>query len=83
MPAPLHLEAAGVSFPMVVAGEGPPILFVHGAWADLRIWCGLWKQISERHKFLAITQRHFGRRGLAKHKTLFACRTYGRFDRRA
>ena len=61
MPAPLHLEAAGVSFPMVVAGEGPPILFVHGAWADLRIWCGLWKQISERHKFLAITQRHFGR----------------------
>ncbi len=61
MPAPLHLEAAGVSFPMVVAGEGPPILFVHGAWADLRIWCGFWKQISERHKFLAITQRHFGR----------------------
>ena len=63
MPGPFRLEAADASFPLVAAGSGPPILFVHGAWADLRIWCGLWEQIAERHEFLAITQRHFGRNG--------------------
>jgi pimeloyl-ACP methyl ester carboxylesterase len=61
MPAPLRLEAAGASFPLVAAGTGYPILFVHGAWADLRIWSGLWEQIASRHEFLAVTQRHFGR----------------------
>jgi len=60
MPAPFYLTAADANFPVVAAGTGPPILFVHGAWADLRIWCGLWERIAERHEFLAITQRHFG-----------------------
>jgi pimeloyl-ACP methyl ester carboxylesterase len=60
MPAPLCLELADASFPTVSAGEGPPILFLHGAWADLRIWYGLWKQVAQSHRFLAITQRHFG-----------------------
>ena len=45
---------------MVSSGEGALVLFLHGAWADLRIWCGLWEEISERHNFGAITQRHFG-----------------------
>ena len=60
MPNPVRLAAADTNFPLVAAGSGSPILFVHGAWADLRIWCGLWEQIAEKHEFLAITQRHFG-----------------------
>ena len=60
MPDSKFIEASGTSFPFVEAGSGTPLLFVHGAWADLRIWCGLWEEIARNHKFLAITQRHFG-----------------------
>lgn len=60
MPAPHPMDVKGTDFPLVVAGNGEPILFVHGAWADHRIWCGLWKPISRHAKFLAYTQRHFG-----------------------
>ncbi len=60
MPRPFYLEVEDASFPLVAASAGPPILFVPGAWVDLRIWCGLWEQIAHRHEFLAITQRHFG-----------------------
>ncbi|WP_193747953.1 MULTISPECIES: alpha/beta fold hydrolase [unclassified Leisingera] len=60
MPAPLAFAVKEISFPMVVEGSGSPVLFVHGAWADHRIWCGLWKPVSRRAKFMAYTQRHFG-----------------------
>ena len=60
MPEPIHFEASGTCFPFSKAGLGAPILFVHGAWADLRIWCGLWERVVENYQFLAITQRHFG-----------------------
>lgn len=60
MPEPTLLDAAGTSFPLVKAGAGAPILFVHGAWADLRIWCGVWQQVARTYEFLAVTQRHFG-----------------------
>lgn len=60
MPEPAFLEAAGTSFPLVKAGNGAPILFVHGAWADLRIWCGVWQRVASTYEFLAVTQRHFG-----------------------
>jgi len=60
MPAPHRLDVAGASFPIVAAGSGPAILFVHGSWADLRIWCGIWQRIARRCRFIAFTQRHFG-----------------------
>lgn len=60
MPDLKFVEALDTSFPFVEAGSGSPVLFVHGAWADLRIWCGLWEEIARHHQFLAITQRHFG-----------------------
>jgi pimeloyl-ACP methyl ester carboxylesterase len=60
MPEPKRLEAAGRSHPMVSTGSGSPVLFVHGGWADLRVWCGLWREISTAHEFMAVTQRHFG-----------------------
>ena len=60
MPDSKFVEASNSKFPFVEVGSGTPILFVHGAWADLRIWCGLWEEIAENHQFLAITLRHFG-----------------------
>ena len=60
MPEPTFLEAAGTKFPLVKAGAGTPILFVHGGWTDLRIWCRVWQQVARTYEFLADTQRHFG-----------------------
>ncbi|CUK01943.1 haloalkane dehalogenase [Ruegeria denitrificans] len=60
MPAPRSFVVNGTRFPLVAVGLGAPILFVHGAWADHRIWCGFWQPVSQKAKFLAITQRHFG-----------------------
>jgi len=60
MPYSKFIEVLDTSFPFVEAGSGSPVLFIHGAWADLRIWCGLWEAIAKHHQFLAITQRHFG-----------------------
>lgn len=59
MPEPKRLDAAGRSYPLVLVGSGSTVLFVHGGWADLRIWCGLWREISASHEFMAFTQRHF------------------------
>jgi pimeloyl-ACP methyl ester carboxylesterase len=60
MPAPRMMEAAGAIFPMVTAGGGEPILFVHGAVSDYRKWDGLWEDVAARHRFMAYTQRWFG-----------------------
>ena len=60
MPAPRMIEAAGAFFPLVTAGEGEPLLFVHGAVGDYRKWDGLWKDIADGHRFMAVTQRWFG-----------------------
>jgi pimeloyl-ACP methyl ester carboxylesterase len=60
MPAPRPLEAAGAAFPMVTAGEGAPVLFVHGALGDYRKWDVLWQDVAAGHRFIAYTQRWFG-----------------------
>ncbi len=59
-PAVEHVEAAGTQFPVVQSGEGEPVLFVHGAYADHRAWEPLRAEVAESHRFIAYTQRHFG-----------------------
>lgn len=60
MPEPRMIEANGAEFPMVTAGAGTPVLFVHGALGDYRKWDKLWRDVAERHRFLAYTQRWHG-----------------------
>ena len=60
MPAPAMVEAAGARFPVVTAGEGEPVLFVHGSLADYRLWAGLWDDVAGDHRIVAYTQRWFG-----------------------
>ncbi len=55
-----HVDAAGASFPYVTAGAGEPVLFVHGAFSDHRIWEPMREAVAGDHRFLAYTQRHFG-----------------------
>ena len=54
MPAPATVEAAGAEFPYVTAGEGEPVLFVHGSVADYRIWAGLWDDVARDHRVVAL-----------------------------
>lgn len=59
-PAVKQVEAADASFPVVDVGEGEPILFVHGAFADHRAWEPVQDTVAEGHRFIAYTQREFG-----------------------
>lgn len=60
MPATGTLTVGDADFPFVSAGNGDPVLFVNGSWADLRGWCELWHDIAINHRFMAYTHRHFG-----------------------
>jgi pimeloyl-ACP methyl ester carboxylesterase len=55
-----HIEAAGARFPYVQAGEGEPVVFVHGAFADYRAWEPLREDVAGSYRFIAYTQRQFG-----------------------
>jgi pimeloyl-ACP methyl ester carboxylesterase len=60
--APLIQEAQvdGVRLPYVEHGSGEPIVLVHGAFSDLRIWELLREGIASKYRFIAFTQRYFG-----------------------
>ena len=60
MPSAETLVVGDVAFPFVAAGQGEPVLFVNGSWADLRGWCELWQEVATGHRFTAYTHRHFG-----------------------
>jgi pimeloyl-ACP methyl ester carboxylesterase len=55
-----QVEAAGAQFPYVQAGDGEPVLFVHGAFADYRAWEPVREAVAADHRFIAYTQRGFG-----------------------
>lgn len=59
--AEASIEAAGATFPAIVAGSGAPVVFVHGMLADDRVWAGLTEAaVAEGRRFVAYTQRGFG-----------------------
>lgn len=43
------------------AGEGPPVLFVHGFSLDSRMWQDQWLPFAERHRVIRVDMRGFGR----------------------
>jgi len=50
----------GEIFKYFDVGEGQPILFLHGALGDLRIWQGHCEALSARYRCIGYTQRYFG-----------------------
>jgi pimeloyl-ACP methyl ester carboxylesterase len=55
-----QMQANGVSLSYIDEGTGQPVVFVHGAFSDLRVWEPQRQAISEKHRFIAYTQRYFG-----------------------
>lgn len=55
-----QVEVAGAQFPYAEAGQGEPVLFVHGAFADHRAWEPIREEVAQNFRFIAYTQREFG-----------------------
>lgn len=50
----------GAELPYVSAGEGTPVVFVHGAISDHRVWLPVKDAIAAERRFVAYDQRYFG-----------------------
>ncbi len=59
-PLAKEVEVNGVRLQYVEHGSGEPIVFVHGAFSDLRVWEPIREEIAKRYRFIAFTQRYFG-----------------------
>ena len=60
-PATKEINVNGMTMTYVEEGSGQPIVFVHGAVSDLRAWEPIREAISAKYRFIAPTQRYFGR----------------------
>ena len=59
-PSAKEVEVNGVRLSYVEQGSGEPIVFVHGAFSDLRVWEPIREEIAKRYRFIAYTQQYFG-----------------------
>ena len=55
-----QMQVDGISLSYIDTGKGKPVVFIHGAFSDLRVWEPQRQAISEKHRFIAYTQRYFG-----------------------
>jgi pimeloyl-ACP methyl ester carboxylesterase len=59
-PSIREIEVNGMRLSYVDEGSGEPIVFVHGAFSDLRVWEPIREEVAKRYRFIAYTQRYFG-----------------------
>src|SRR3954464_14480050 len=57
MPA---LEVAGAQLNYRVAGDGPPLVLVHGSATDLTTWDGVVGDLAREHRVIAYDRRGYG-----------------------
>jgi len=50
----------GVDLTYLDQGTGAPVVFVHGAFSDLRFWEPQRQAVAKQYRFIALTQRYFG-----------------------
>jgi len=55
-----QMNINGVSLSYIEQGKGAPVIFVHGAFSDYRVWEPQREAIADRFRFIAFTQRYFG-----------------------
>jgi pimeloyl-ACP methyl ester carboxylesterase len=69
------IQVNGLNHYYELIGEGPPLVFIHGAFADARIWEPQWKHFSTKHRVLRYDLRGHGRTG-ASDLTRYTMETY-------
>jgi pimeloyl-ACP methyl ester carboxylesterase len=57
---PGQIEVNGIPMSYVDDGRGEPVVFVHGAAGDLRVWEPIREAVADRYRFVATTLRYFG-----------------------
>lgn len=60
MPVNKKMTVNGTTLSYVEQGQGVPVVFVHGAFSDLRAWEPQREAVANRYRFVAYTQRSFG-----------------------
>ncbi len=55
-----QLRVNGVDLAYIDQGTGAPVVFVHGAWMDLRYWEPQRQAIATQYRFIAYTLRYHG-----------------------
>ena len=53
------LHVNGFDMPYLDVGEGPPLVCVHGSVCDFRIWSAVLGPLTQRHRVIAVSLRHF------------------------
>jgi len=56
-----QVTIAGTSFEWLERGRGEPVVLVHGAPSDGRVWLPHCEALAPRYRAIAYTQRYFGR----------------------
>jgi pimeloyl-ACP methyl ester carboxylesterase len=57
-------DVNGAALAYEIAGDGPPVVLIHGFSFDMRSWDGQFAAFSERHTVLRHDLRGFGRSSL-------------------
>ena len=55
-----EVQVNGVDLSYIDDGVGTPVVFVHGAWMDLRYWEPQREGVAAHHRFVACTLRYHG-----------------------
>ena len=55
-----HLRVNGVELSYSEQGTGAPVVFVPGAFSDLRIWEAQSQAVAQQYRFIADNQRYHG-----------------------
>ena len=61
-PGPIDktMTVDGVTLHYVEQGKGTPVVFLHGAFSDHRVWEAQREAVAARHRFIGLTMRYFG-----------------------
>lgn len=75
-PAPQRISANGTELSYVSQGSGAPVVFVHGAVADLRFWEPQRAAFAEQYRFISFSQRYHGAGGWPDEGTQYSAETH-------
>jgi pimeloyl-ACP methyl ester carboxylesterase len=70
-----RMPANGTTLAYVGQGRGTPVVFVHGAVSDHRLWGPQRDACAARHRFIALDQRRYGESHAADDGAPFSLRT--------
>src|SRR5262245_42183092 len=71
-----HVTINGAAIECLERGRGEPVVLVHGAPSDYRLWLPHCAELSRRYRAIAYTQRYFGLGDWAREWPPFGVRTH-------